>query len=777
MNAYLPEQIISPGFHSSQGERVALLGVEVDVAFHNLLCRSTVTQRYANREDKAIEAVYTFPLASGSVLLDLVVTIGNRRLEGMVVEKKVAEEQYEEALADGEGAIMLEHAAPGLYTMSVGNILPGEEVTITYGYVELHVWKDGNLRFHLPTTIAPRYGSPESAGLQPHQVPEQDLFAENNLQLTLRLFDVLATAVFDCLSHRICVEQGHVCSVVTLAGGTTAMDRDFVLNIRQPSEIADMVTVEHDATHGITALATFTPQIPAPEIIPAKSVKIVVDCSGSMNGDSITQARQAISDCLLQLRSEDFFNLVAFGNSHKAYFPNQVPANPENITTIRRALRSLAADMGGTEMESALRATVALPGPPIPQDILLITDGQIWQGEELLAMIKKANHRVFAVGVGSAVSETFIRQLAMETGGACEFVVPNEDMAEKITRHFRRIFLPRATAASVFWPDHPRETIPKDPGSIFAGDTVHAFARYSNMPTGQVRLELTLADANISTHSAILTGKALPDTPTTMMNSAGGDLARLAAAWAIEEADPETARQLAITYQLISPFTNFLVVDQRPDEQKSRELPLLLKTPQMLAAGWGGAGSVTSSQDVRFSMARPSACVDEPSVMYSPTAQQRENKIFFSVGMSQEEKDRKRQQTTPSSFMYKCERHNGRGTTWWKAELQLTTYDDLLACDLPDHILDALTDIEEQMDPIPSEALVVLAFLLVLHETAQDCRFNRTTARTRKKARKKLKPSQALLDRIRNVVPNIRREDWGRSVLSLDEPEIDWDGV
>jgi Ca-activated chloride channel family protein len=466
---------------------------------------------------------------------------------------------------------------------------------------------------------------------------------------------------------------------------------------------------------------------------------------------------------------------VAFGNSHKAYFPNQVPANPENITTIRRALRSLDADMGGTEMESALRATVALSGPPIPQDILLITDGQIWQSEELLAMIKKANHRVFAVGVGSAVSETFIRQLAMETGGACEFVVPNEDMAEKITRHFRRIFLPRATAASVFWPDQPRETIPKDLGSIFAGDTVHAFARYSDMPTGPVRLELTLADGNISTHSAILTGKALPNTPTTMMNSAGGDLARLAAAWAIEGADAETVRHLAITYQLISPFTNFLVVDQRPEEQKSRELPLLRKTPQMLAAGWGGTGTVTLHQDIRFSVSAPTATVDEPGIMYCPSAAQRDTGIRFSMGLSQEEIDERRQRTSPSAFMFKCDLHNGRNTTWWKAELQLSSYADLLSCDLPDRILDTLTSLLEQIDPPPSEAQVVLAFLLVLNETIEGSNFSRTTVRSLNKARKKLNSSQQLVDHIKAAFPNISREEWGVSISTLDELEFEWE--
>ena len=55
--------------------------------------------------------------------------------------------------------------------------------------------------------------------------------------------------------------------------------------------------------------------------------------------------------------------------------------------------------------------------------------------------------------------------------------------------------------------------------------------------------------------------------------------------------DPE-ALQTAIFYQLVSPYTNYLVVDEIADEQKGQELPALRKVPQMLAAGHGGMGSV-----------------------------------------------------------------------------------------------------------------------------------------------------------------------------------------
>jgi Ca-activated chloride channel family protein len=85
--------------------------------------------------------------------------------------------------------------------------------------------------------------------------------------------------------------------------------------------------------------------MPTPASLPPKNIKIMVDCSGSMAGDAITQARQAISDILQHLRPEDFFNIVAFGSESRAFFAQQVPATAKNITAVRRQLRSLEADM------------------------------------------------------------------------------------------------------------------------------------------------------------------------------------------------------------------------------------------------------------------------------------------------------------------------------------------------------------------------------------------------------------------------------------------------
>ena len=748
---YMPRQH-DPGLNTVTGEAVALQSVEVEAVFSNLLCSTNMTQVYKNLEKNPIEAVYTFPLASRAVLLGLNVMIGGRELQGVVVEKASAEEQYEEAITDGNTAIMVEQVQPGLYTMNVGNILAGEEVRISIGFSELYTWQGQNLRFHLPTTIAPRYGDPDRAGLQPHQTPEYDLLANNRFHLKLTLSGILAKARLDCPSHQIAVSESQDVTVVSLATGEASMDRDFILNITLAETIQDTVLIDRDYDGGFVALASFVPKLPVPDIIPPKSIKIVIDCSGSMNGDSIAQAREAMSEILSQLRPEDFFNILAFGSSSTTYFDRQVLATKDNITKVRRLLRSLEANMGGTEMEQALQAAVQIPGPSIPQDILLITDGEVWQSEEIIGRIQKSEHRVFTVGVGSAVSEGFVRQLAQTTGGACELVVPNEQMTDKIVRHFRRMYLPRAEKVVLRWPQEPIQVIPRTIGPMYDGDTVHVFARFSEKPKGPVILAVTLADG--STLEQIVN---LDDVQSPMVGddlSGPGPLTRMAIGQSLNELDTTEATALAVRYQLISRHTNYLVVDVRAEGKLDQPLPVLRKVPQMLAAGWGGTGTIVLRSP------QASALVDSVS--------EYDSGIRYSRAPSPEQQYKWRQQKNPDDFIYKCNRLHSR---WLRPVLEVTSYDDLDACELPERILDAITSIAKQVIPEHSEQDVVLAFLHALLQSPAGGIFDRTTKRTIKKWIKKSGIDAHLLELMRAAFAEISEEDWGPNYPLIEDDE------
>ena len=149
------------------GNPIALQGVSVHGRLTETLASIQVEQRYRNPHQHNIEAIYTFPLPMGAVLLDMEVEIADQKLIGQVIEKKAAEQRYEEAITDGDSAVMVQALGNGLYSMNVGNLLPGESAVIRYRYALTLSWQGDQLRLTIPTTIAPRYGDAAATGLEP----------------------------------------------------------------------------------------------------------------------------------------------------------------------------------------------------------------------------------------------------------------------------------------------------------------------------------------------------------------------------------------------------------------------------------------------------------------------------------------------------------------------------------------------------------------------------------------------------------------------------------
>jgi len=223
-------------------------GLKVQAELRETLSLTTITQSYRNSGTKNIEAVYTFPLPLDAVLLDMTVTLGNKTLKGTVLPKQEAEEQYEDAITDGDAPVMLQNPQPGTYTMNVGNLLPGEKAAITIRYGIFMRWQGDMLRYHLPTTIAPRYGSAAKAGLEPQQEPETELLAENLFAFEMKIIGGLSGMAIESPSHALAVERKADCneSVITLVQKTGFMDRDLIITVRKQAQQAASVVMAKD---------------------------------------------------------------------------------------------------------------------------------------------------------------------------------------------------------------------------------------------------------------------------------------------------------------------------------------------------------------------------------------------------------------------------------------------------------------------------------------------------------------------------------------------------
>ncbi len=576
---------------SAQGQPMVLRSVHAQGRLEGLLMSMTLRQVFRNDQAQNLEVTYTFPLAWGAVLLGLQASIGGKRMAGQVMAQQEARERYEAAVEQGDAPIMVEKSASGVFSASLGSLKPGEEAVVEITYAQLLSFEQGRIRLVVPTTLAPRYGDAVQQGGLPHdQAADPSLLAEHRFGVSVTLTGTLAQARIGCPTHAV-TQQRHQdagAEVVTVALQAQAwLDRDFVL-ILEGLEGQSFALAGPDILSGEghqALIASYCPALPSALTAPPVPLrlKILVDCSGSMAGQSMAQARDALRPLAAELTPQDQVSYTRFGDSAQRVL-GPVDATPRNVQTLIQAINETDADLGGTEMADALQDTFAFRMGAAryaeEADVLIITDGEVWDAQRIVDNARRSGHRVYALGVGSAPAESLLREMAESTGGACEFATPHEDMAHAVQRLLTRMRLALPIQAQVTLNgqtlDQVLWTSPL-PRRMAANETLHLF----------MRLPARVDQAPVLQMS----GQSALQAPFVMRED---DLvARLVAAREVGMlTDKAQARALAERYQLVTDETNLLLVIERSEADKTDGMPALHKVQPMLAAGWGGTGNM-----------------------------------------------------------------------------------------------------------------------------------------------------------------------------------------
>ena len=592
---------------------IGLRSVQVNARLSGLLAQVAVRQVYRNWSDRNVECVYTFPLGWQSVLLGMRVELNGKRLTGTVKPKRVAEADYERAIDSGDLPVMLERSGKDLYTANIGNLQPGDEVVIELDYAQELRLEDGAVRWRLPTTIAPRYGDSAEAGLRPHQDPGYDGQAEHRLFVNLTLAAPLSAGTVHSPTHDIRQQhQGEECHV--RLEGTAWLDRDFVLVVDRVGDMSFAVAAPDPTRKGEATMlvgSVWRPTTP-PRRRPV-ALKVLVDCSGSMQGDSIAQARDCLHWLFGQLNSEDLASFTRFGNHVQHVHGELQPCGLLYRQSLKSAARRLQADLGGTELEAALQATLAIqsydPKESPDAAILLITDGDVWAIENTVATVRQAGQRIYAVGVGSAPANSLLQDLAEVSGGACEIVSPGDNMQQAVERLLQHLRQSQAvkheirTIHSVIWKTQANQHARPGQG-ITSWHQIYAF------PNDSSRIVQSFADTGQNLDCIVHWDEQL-------------QLPRIAAALRMRElSDAKYREALALQYQLVTDETNLILVHERAEADQAEDLPELVQVRPMLAAGWGGNGTLVKAQvdihehrdvsykDIRFMRSAPSTAAE-----------------------------------------------------------------------------------------------------------------------------------------------------------------------
>jgi len=606
---------VPSGLVAKDGQTVPLLGVRVEAEIKDYAARVVLVQRYRNDETQPIEAVYKFPLDEAAAVCAFEATIDDRRVVGQVEEREKAFEKYDEAMAAGHGAYLLDQERADVFAVSVGNVPPGKEVVLRITTVAELALEGDAIRFVLPTTISPRYAPAEDrrgVGIPPADLvtPPYALAVPYGLSLRVDVATSAAIRKVHSPSHTVQVTFEDRHAVVELSSSSTAMDRDFVLLVTPAEENQPRVLAERGPDGKAYVLVSFRPKLEAG--FAASEVVFLVDRSGSMEGPSIEGARKALDLALRQLRPGCFFNIVGFGNTHSALFPESRPYGDETLASALSYVKSMDGDMGGTEILPALKFVLdAKAQEGLPRQVFVVTDGEVSNTDAVIELVRHhgARTRVFAFGIGASPSHHLVKALARAGEGEAEFIAPGERADEKVLRQLGRALAAALTEVRVDWGGLDVEQAPHVLPPVFADGRVVVFGRVGELKAGDVTLRAKSAAGDVAfplpiDPSAVPSGslvstlwarRAIRDLEEgcSRLHAPRGSRQERATAGLEERVKAEIVR-LGTTYGLMSRHTSFVAIEKRETPVEGEVQ--LRKVPVAISTGWHGIESASYDQ-------------------------------------------------------------------------------------------------------------------------------------------------------------------------------------
>jgi Ca-activated chloride channel family protein len=618
---------------------------DVKAEISGFISRVVVTQHFENPFQEKIEAVYTFPLPQRAAIDDMTMIVGERTVRGKILPREDAQAVYEAAKSGGQVASLLDQERPNIFTQSVANILPGEQVKITISYVETLNYVNGAYEFVFPMVVGPRYvpGAakeesqgkgfapdtnqvPDASRITPRSAPEGTR-SGHDISLDVSLDAGLIIDKIESSTHRVDMQRPDIRSArLRLKEGATIPNKDFILRYDVASQaIQDALLTHRSEKGGFFTLILQPPESLAPKDVTPKELVFVLDTSGSMQGFPIEKAKETMKLALDSLYPSDTFNLITFSGDTRILFPKPVPATPENLRKAQ-AFLSATAGYGGTEMMKAIKAALE---PSDSQShvriVCFMTDGYVGNDMAIISEVQKyQNARVFSFGIGNAVNRFLLDKMAEAGRGEVEYVGLTDDGSSAARRFHERVRNPLLTDIAIEWNNVPvADVYPQRIPDLFGAKPVVVTGRYTAAGRGTIRLKGKMAGSDFVRDIPV-------EFPETM---ASHDV--LAPLWARARVDhlmgqdwagaqqgnmrqnlKDTITQLGIEYRLMTQFTSFVAVEEMivTDGGKPRRIDVPVDVPEGVVrqdvSPGGIRGMITLSggvSSISHSMGRRSA--------------------------------------------------------------------------------------------------------------------------------------------------------------------------
>ncbi|MCP2727474.1 VIT domain-containing protein [Limnofasciculus baicalensis] len=498
------------GLYVKTGEKqlaFPLKHTEVEAKIAGNLSRVEVTQTFENPFTEALEAIYVFPLPDEAAVDNMEIKIGDRVIKGNIKKREEAQAIYEQAKRQGRTAGLLEQERDNIFTQSLANIQPGEQIDVTIRYTDSLKFAGGDYEFVFPMVVGPRFipGIPIDSSGDTDLVPDASRITPpiippatrsgHDIGVTVEIDGGLPISDIRSTSHQLRIEHEGQIVRVKLGNEDTIPNKDLILRYRVACDRTSATILTQSDERGGHFAIYFIPALAyrANEIVP-KDVVFLMDTSGSQQGDPLRKCQELMRRFINGLNPDDTFTIIDFSDITTQLSGKPLPNTPENRTKAIDYINRLQAN-GGTYLLNGIRAVLNFPEAVEGRlrSIVLLTDGYIGNENEILAEVQehlKPGNRLYSFGVGSSTNRFLLNRIA-EIGRGTSRIIRHDEPTEQVANEFfRQINNPVLTNIQINWNGTGEipVTYPSIAPDLFAEQPLVLFGRKQDRIAGDLHI-------------------------------------------------------------------------------------------------------------------------------------------------------------------------------------------------------------------------------------------------------------------------------------------------
>ena len=554
-----------PGVDVRLDQSLAIKYHHVDIQIKDQVVTTRVDQAFVNDNPWTAEGTYIFPLPQGAAVSDFVMWVDGKAVHGEILEADEARTIYDDVVRRMKDPALLEYVGRKALKASVFPIPPGEERKIELEYSQILPVENGLVHYIYPLSTE-RFSSR----------PLEDLVVRAQIESREPLKAVYSSR------HEVSIDrEDDYHALLGLEQSDVLPDRDFELFYTISSEKIglNLLSFKEEGQDGFFLLLAAPDVKVNEEEIVVKDIILVLDTSGSMQGEKMDQAKEAARYVLDHLNPLDRFAIVSFATTTRSFSPSLEPAAQADKG--KDFLDRLEA-MGSTDINRAMIEAVGLAEEVRPTTLIFLTDGLPTEGVTVTGAIldnvareSPDNVRIFSFGVGDDVDTDLLDQISLDHGGASTYVRPGEEIDEEVSAFYRKVKIPVLSDLSLDWGDIIVDQVyPQRIPDLFAGSQLILLGRYREGGPAKITLKgMVNQEERSYTYEDLSFRKEGGDDfiPRLWATRAVGYYLTQIRLYGEKQEWIDSIVSLSTRYGIITPYTSFLVQEKDIFSDKGRE--------------------------------------------------------------------------------------------------------------------------------------------------------------------------------------------------------------